>query len=157
MDLIKQIRRPLATGALLALAALFVQVVLFAAPAEARCAGVNQPVTSTLAPNGITYVSETPVSGTCNDNGLYQATFKSYYAGWRAVVWIQNGGVWTAHWGGFDTATYSYNYTDPNSHSYISLCLDDGHGTTYCGWGTNYIYSSNGAYDLTYFGVNQGF
>ena len=42
--------------------------------AEARCAGVGNPLGSTLEPFGL-WVSEAPASGTCNNNG-------GYWCGW---------------------------------------------------------------------------
>jgi len=125
--------------------------------AEARCVG-STPVTSTLIVSGSTVVSETPASGTCNGNNEYGATFRSHTAGWRATVWIQNGGIWREFPGHYDTATYSYSYVDDNSHSLMSLCLD--HVTVYiCGWGTNYVITSLPQASVlnAYNGVNSGF
>ena len=142
---------------LLAMAALMglvmpVLFVMLSGTAEARCAGVNHEVTSTLEVNGTTFVLERPISGTCNNNNLYQGLFTSTRTGWRASVWIQNGGIWTGYLGGYDRQVYSYAYRDDNSHSYMSLCLDNG-STYYCGWGQNWVLGFSHAY----YGVNYGF
>jgi hypothetical protein len=126
--------------------------------AEARCVG-STSVTSTLNVFGSTYVSETPVAGTCNGNNLYQGTFYSHYQGWRATVWIQNGGLWKPYYGGYNNTTvYSYSFTDDNSHSLMSLCLDN-RTVSWCGWGNYSVYNPNGTHDpyFTYSGVDYGF
>jgi hypothetical protein len=55
-------------------------------PAEARCQGVNNPVTSWMNYNGYKRVSETPAAGTCNKNDLYAGVLKDERADGLCVV-----------------------------------------------------------------------
>ncbi|MDG6106424.1 hypothetical protein Daura_27310 [Dactylosporangium aurantiacum] len=121
--------------------------------AHAGCVAGTE-FTHSLTVNGTVYVTENPVNGTCNDNNYYQTYFTSQFAGWRASEHIQNDGEWESHYGGYDTNSYYLSYTDNNSHSLITLCLDNG-SVWYCGWGSNYTYTSG--FDHTYSGVNTGF
>lgn len=149
--------RSLAVGAVgFALAVSVVQAVGFPGVASARCGGSGHAIVSSLVVGQSTYVNERPDSGTCNSNGLYQASFRNETgsSGWRASVWIQNGGSWTGYYGGFGTTAYSYAYSDSNSNSWMTLCLDDG-TNAYCGWGTQYVYANY--FDFTYHGTNSGF
>ena len=147
-------RRLKSLGAKISVLVLFASFVtlLSAAPAEARCAGSGNPATSNLVINGAAWATETPVSGTCNNNGTYQGTFRSNVAGWRASVYIQNNGNWVVWYGGYNTTVYSYEYSDGNSNSLIHLCIDNG-STWYCGWGNQVT----AYYSHTYYGVNTGF
>jgi hypothetical protein len=163
-EIFHRVRAIIGTVVLLTSVVFVVQATTGAGVASARCAGVNNPTTSTLAPNGIIYVSETPATGTCNNNNIYAATFRSHFDGWRASVWIQNGGIWTPYFGGYNTVSVNYRYTDDNSHSYMSLCLDNfaQNGATgtyvYCGWGGTYDFRTDAYFDVTYaYGVNYGF
>ena len=134
-----------------------VQVAIGSAPAQARCAGVNQLVYSTLNAglNGSAAVTEEPTAGTCNNDDDDSATFTAGGAGWRASVWIQNGGVWTPYYGTYGGGWFSYSYSHPaGSYSYMTLCRDDG-GTWQCGWGNSFV--TSGGFNGTYYGINQGY
>jgi hypothetical protein len=157
-NILRRLRAAVAVGVLVPATFMAVSVAL-PGVAQARCVG-STPVTSTLVVLGTTYVSETPVSGACNGNNLYHATARSFFAGWRASVWIQNGGLWTRHSGSFTTTAFSYSYTDDNSHSLMVLCLDDGVSTSFCGWGIHSVVTVGGppvGWDYTFYGVNSGF
>jgi hypothetical protein len=150
--MIRRCRVAFAAIIIVAPAIFLVQSAILPGVAEARCAGVHNPITSTLEPGGVTYVSETPDTGTCNNNNTYQAFFRSHFAGWRATVWIQNNNVWSGWGGNYNTSWYYYSYGDNNSHSLIHLCLDNG-SQWYCGWGRSYAPFFTHAYN----GVNHGF
>lgn len=64
--------------------------------ALARCVGAHAPTTSNLyaEDTGKLIAWETPVGGTCDSNGLYQATL-SAASGWTPAVYTENGGQWT--------------------------------------------------------------
>jgi hypothetical protein len=153
----RSIIQRIAFAGVLTLLTLTAQAVVLPSAAEARCNGAGSRITSTLIIGGVTYVSETPVSGTCNSNGTYQATFRATQSGFRASVWIQNNGQWVGYFGqSYTTAAYSYSYRDANSRSLISLCIDNG-VNTWCGWGSNYAVSSYPTFNVFYNGVNHGF
>lgn len=148
-----RIRRAVVAFASMVPLVFMAQVTTGTGVAEARCGGQGHRIVSQLVIDSTAWVTETPNSGTCDGLGDYYATMRSSFSGWRASVWIQNGGVWTPHYGGFGTGTYNYSYSDANSYSYMHLCLDNGAGTWYCGWGSswaNYLTHS-------YYGVNSGF
>jgi hypothetical protein len=99
--------------------------------ASAACFGSgtsNETVISLFSNTGQLLVNERPNAGTCNNNDLYGGTFRNETGSsqWEAVVWIQNGGIWTPHSGGFNTAVHSYSFSDNNSHSLIEVCADNG-------------------------------
>lgn len=121
--------------------------------AHANCSGASE-FTGSLVVNGTVYVTENPVNGTCNGNGYYQSYFQSQFAGWRASQHEQNNGNWTGHYGGYNTTPTYMDFRDNNSHSLITLCLDNG-TTWYCGWGSSYRVTSG--FDHTYSGLNAGF
>ena len=151
------LRRWFAAGLLISTFSV-VQVTIGSAPAQARCAGVNQLVYSTLNAglNGSAAVTEETTAGTCNGDYYYSATFTAGSAGgWRASVWIQNGGVWTGYFGTYSGGWYPFHYSHPaGSYSYMTLCRDDG-GTWQCGWGNSF--RTGVGFDGTYYGVNQGY
>src|SRR5262245_14105969 len=61
--------------------------------AQARCDGPGNEITSHLrGVDGVVYVTEVPVTGSCNENHYYQANYKSEFDGWRASVWLYNNG-----------------------------------------------------------------
>jgi hypothetical protein len=149
--------RAAAVVGLLAPLVFLAQAVTLPSAAQARCAGVGVAVTSTLMFGSTLEVSETPASGTCNNNGTYQGSFRSHNpTGARASVWIQNGGVWTGYLGNYDLNTYTYSFFDANSHSLMNICLDNG-TTTWCGWGSNVAVGGVPNYVHTYTGVVSGF
>lgn len=143
--------------------AAFIPVFFVVAPgvASARCGGVNQEVVSNLVVYGNLYVSEQPTAGTCNNNTLYQASFRNETGDstWRASVWIQNGGTWYAiKYGGYDIGSHSYSYTDSNSYSLMTLCLNNSDGIYYCGWGSQFrVTGPGGPATHDYYGTNSGF
>jgi hypothetical protein len=104
-----------------------VQAVTGPGVANAACAGVGNEAVLSLFSGSQLLINERANPGTCNNNDLYGGSFRNETGNsqWRAVVWVQNGGVWTAHAGGYDTAAHSYSFTDNNSHSDIQLCLDN--------------------------------
>jgi hypothetical protein len=59
-----------------------------------------------------------------------------------------------SHYGGYDTTPYYLTYTDNNSNSLITLCLDNG-VTWYCGWGSGNTVT--GSFSHQYAGRNSGF
>lgn len=116
-------------------------------PAEARCAGVNHPVTSTMNYNGYKRVSETPGGGTCNNNDLYTGVLKDERADGLCVVvqfeipnqgWFlpQNGTSIVCGVG--NTGRFEWNDTNDNHQSYQRFCVTT---TDYiivaCGWGNS--------------------
>ena len=131
------------------LAAFTLTMVAFPSAAPARCNGASELTNLFISPGGT--VTENPVNGTCNGNGFYQSDFSSSANGWRASIHIQNNGLWSGWYGGYDTNSYHMEYRDNNSNSLIHMCLDNGF-TFYCGQGfsfnqdtrvTHTIYASN--------------
>jgi hypothetical protein len=123
------------------LAARFLAIVLLAAtlyavdslaspsPAEARCTGVNQPVKSTFIVGGRTVASETPLTGTCNGNQLYQGVLRDESAdGYCVYVQFKETGIdWTpavppgALCGG--SASFEWRDRNDNSRVYEWFCI----------------------------------
>lgn len=141
------------------LASTFMAQLAFSSSAEARCSN-GTPVTSNLIVTGsgeveTVLVEERPVDGSCNGNGTYTFEFRTRQVGWRPSVWIQNGGVWTGHFGPPTGEWYRSSYTDNNSYSLIHLCLDNIQGSYYCGWGKEWLFDSRPRHDN--YGVNSGF
>jgi hypothetical protein len=152
-----RIRTALTTLALLVPLVLATQVVAGAGAAHASCPATSTPITGTLLFWGDTLMaSETPASGTCNNDGNFQGSFQSHAPSWRAslVFWdsvhdnkVIVGGLTT------DTTTLYVNITMNREHDRMAICVDrpgdpfgSGH---YCGWGSSYTYSETG-YDLSY-------
>jgi hypothetical protein len=130
--------------------------------ASARCAGVGSEVRSTLVVNGTELVAEAPDAGTCNSNNLYTGHFAAKLPGLHAWVLIQNNDRVVAFSGnGFNTLNNDYSFTDNNSHSAMSLCVDDS-TTIFCGWGTAVV-GANFPVDFSSWapnipaGINSGF
>jgi hypothetical protein len=139
--------------------AMFVVQVILPGAAQARCDGPDNEITSHLRGiDGVVYVTEVPVTGTCNENHYYQANYKSEFDGWRASVWLYNNNGWVGRFGKYNTAWYYYQFNDGGSptpgSAAIHLCLDNG-STWYCGWG--YDYSVGNAVDHSIYGTNHGF
>jgi hypothetical protein len=91
-------------------------------PAEARCIGVNNPVTSWFAWDGAKRVSETPGAGTCNENNIYSGVLKDESAdGYCVSVEFQETGIsWTRAPGGYTCgATSTFQWNDSNNNSYV--------------------------------------
>lgn len=109
--------------------------------AEARCVGVGKPTVSRLVVGGVTWAWDTPVAGTCNNNGAYSTTVrvKPNFAG---VVMKENGGVWTFAGSGKQGAQFPVSWSAASHKSNMSLCvigaLSNSIGTVTCGWGTHY-------------------
>jgi hypothetical protein len=108
-------------------AMLLAQSMTGAGVANAACDGVGNEALLQLFSGSQLLINERADAGTCNDNNLYGGSFRNETGNpqWRAVVWIQNNGVWTPHAGGYDTAAHTYSFTDNNSHSDVQLCLDN--------------------------------
>jgi hypothetical protein len=115
-------------------------------PAEARCTGVNNPVTSTFRyDRAAVQVSETPAAGTCNGNNAYTGVLKDteqdgYCVGvkfretdtyWARVGYVCGAGKTDR----FEWYDLQYN----NSRAYETLCVyraSDGVEVA-CGWGSD--------------------
>jgi hypothetical protein len=134
------------------LAAFTLTMVAFPGAAQARCNGASELTNLFNAPAGS--VTENPVNGTCNGNDFYQSDFSSSANGWRASIHIQNNGLWSGWYGGYDTNTYHMEYRDDNSNSLIHMCLDNGF-TFYCGQGNTY--DTDVVVTHTYYAFNTGF
>jgi hypothetical protein len=153
----KKLLRSMASIVVLTPAAFVAVSVATPGIASARCAGVGNEIRSTLIVGGQEWVAERPDSGTCNGNNTYNGHFAAKIAGVRASVWIQNGGVWTAHLGsGYNMLNNNYSYSDNNSNSLMALCVDDG-VTTVCGWGTTWASDAYPFFTIPASGVNSGF
>jgi hypothetical protein len=145
--------RFLAVG-LLAATLSAVNSLTFPDTAEARCNGVNNPVTSTYSYGGYLRASETPLTGTCNANGTYRGTLKDRRADGNCVhvqfrepseaLWrIPDGG--TACGG---TSTFEWRDLNGDAHAYQRFCIVNANtGFVACGWG-----SDQGGY-----GLNHGY
>lgn len=134
----------------------------FPGVAQARCAGVNHPVVSTLS----SFVEEKPKTGSCNNNNTYTGLFHSTLDYTWPVVLIQNNGQWVPYTGYGDRSWKQFSYIDSNSHSLMVLCItsSDRYSVWYCGWGNNYTEKDyidlSGIIDNAdafYYGVNFGF
>jgi hypothetical protein len=123
--------------------------------AEARCAGVNNPVRSTFSYNGTVRASETAGADTCNGNNFYAGVLKDESSdGYCVSVWFHEVGMvdWSRAGracGG--TVTISWQDGNGNSRVYEQFCIDrtsmPGHYT--CGWGTQV--------GIQYYGTNYGY
>lgn len=128
-------------------------------PAEARCKGVNNPVTSWFAYERIVRVTDTPVSGTCNGNNVYVGVLKDERAdGYCVSVWFKEAG---RDWmlpepagagivcGAGNTSQFEWHDINGNSTVYQQFCIDkaSNHQIVACGWG-NIIgdYATNWGY-----------
>jgi hypothetical protein len=118
------------------LAAFTLTMVAFPGAAQARCNGASELTNLFITSDGT--VTENPVNGTCNGNDFYASDYSSDTNGWRASIHIQNNGLWSSWYGGYDTNTYHLEYRDNNSNSLIHMCLDNGF-TFHCGQGTTYV------------------
>lgn len=142
------------TAALGLLASVVVGLAVSPGTAHADCHGTTLVNSTLRTTGGFTYVSENPVSGTCNGNRYFQTWFSSSMQNWRASVHLQNNGHWEHHYGGYDTNWYYVDFADSNSHTLINLCLDNG-STWYCGWGTSMTVDTQ--WTDTYTDTNYGF
>jgi hypothetical protein len=125
--------------------------------AEARCMGVNNPVTSWFAWNGSKRVSETPGAGTCNGNNIYSGVVKDELAdGYCVEVQFKETGIdWTIPDGGAvcgsgNTSSFQWNDLNNNSYVYQRFCIwpiSNPAVTTACGWGNDTGgYAANSGY-----------
>ncbi len=141
------------------------QVATGAGTAEARCAGIGNPVVGTLVIGGSVWASETPDPNTCNNDLNYYASFRSHMATWRATLILSDAnGRKVNNIGTYGNTSSGTNITYPSGFTRITLCVDDvgfwGIGTVYCGWGGNYqaFYNQTAmVYDTTYYGSNTGY
>jgi len=128
--------------------------------AQANCNGnrSGEPYTHTmdLIATGILYARETPNSGTCNLSNWYNTSVYSFHTGWRASLWIQNNGSWIPYYGPYGVSVFQVDFQDTNSHTLIHLCVNDQHGTWYCGWDGQYSLSIGGP-DHGLYTYNIGF
>jgi len=130
------VRLRVISTALTLLASVTLSVAALPGTAHANCSG-GAEVNGNLVIGSTTWATESPVAGTCNAKSYYQTWFRSNYPGWRASVHISNDGKWEHHYGAYDTDWIYLDFTDTNSHSLINICIDDGLGDWWCGWGTN--------------------
>jgi hypothetical protein len=142
------------TISLLAAALFTVNSLASPSPAEARCTGVNNPVTSWFAWNGGSErVSETPRAGTCDGNNIYTGVLKDARAdGYCVSVWFKETGIgWTQPNGGYvcgvgNTSTFQWVDGNGNSTVYQQFCIESPN-VTICGWGNNTGgYATNSGY-----------
>lgn len=147
-----RIRARAITATLGLLAAMTLTTVAFPAAAQARCNGGTELTNLFNTPVGS--VTENPSNGTCNGNDFYASDFNSSVNGWRASIHIQNNGLWSGWYGGYNTASYHMEYRDTNSNSLIHMCLDDG-VTFYCGQGNTF--TASGGVTHTFYATNTGF
>jgi hypothetical protein len=126
-------------------------------PAEARCMGVNNPVTSWFAFEGIQRVSETPGAGTCNGNNIYSGVVKDERQdGFCAGVFFKEtgSGGWGTPPGGVicgvgHTSSFQWEDTNGNSYVYQRLCVLRASNLVIvaCGWGNSLDgYAANSGY-----------
>lgn len=133
------------------------QSVVLAPVARAYCDQGHQ-FSGYLTIGGQHWVRERSVIKTCNGNNHYQGQFWSVDPKYRASVWIQNNGVWTAHLApGPGTMVVDYSFTDTNSQSHIHLCIDDTKGSSWCGWGPHWVYRTGYGYSHFHYGPMSGF
>jgi hypothetical protein len=156
-------RRRLAASSLavgLLAATLFtVDSVTFPSPAEARCVGEGNPVTSWFGagPRG----SETPGAGTCNGNNIYSGVLKDERAdGYCISVWFNDGGQgWRLPstgngrvCGSGNTSSFQWEDFNGNNQAYQQFCIDKASTLTdepICGWGSqvgDQYYALNSGY-----------
>jgi hypothetical protein len=123
-------------------------------PAEARCNGVNNPVTSNFY-YGSLRASETPGAGTCNGNNVYSGVVKDESQdGYCVSVWFKETGINWTRAGKVCTAgnTSEFHWTDRNGNSYVyeRFCMEPASDPSLpmiCGWGS----------DKDGYGVNHGY
>lgn len=136
------------------------QATVGAGTAEARCAGIGNPVAGSLVINGYTYITETPASNTCDGNRNYITTLQVLISsGWRASI-VYSDARGNVCWCGWYTGYNSTPVTVGEGASVccytrITLCLDDGLGNWYCGYGSNYVYDTT--WRATYYGDHTGY
>lgn len=164
-------RRRLGSAAavmMIALGSMAIGQVSTAGAASARCVGAGSPVETNIyaadsAGLVVPIAWEDPVSGTCNDNGIYQGVLH-VIGGWTAEVWRQNSGQWHREGTADPGAPGSFSWTASTHQSQEVLCVRRAPGQLIwtCGAGTNtgtYGTLAQGApWPLNNFGVlNHGF
>lgn len=136
-----RIRRMIVSGLAL-LSLLITAQVIAPKEAQARCVGVNQPVTSTLGASAA-FVTERPAAGTCNNNNTYAGTIQALNRPDVIFisVYIQNNGVWRqVQYTNIKTRPVEFAFSDTNSNSWMTLCWyeesSNPRGIAHCGWGS---------------------
>ena len=100
--------------------------------ALARCVNGAPATTDVTDQNNISIAWETPVAGTCNDNGDYQTTLGAA-SGWTPQLYTQNGGAWSLRKDGAGSATWG----EPSHQSQEFLCaIHNVSGARWCGTST---------------------
>jgi hypothetical protein len=127
-------------------------------PAEARCKGVNTPVYSWFSPGEGVAASETPGTGTCNNNNIYSGVLKDEkadgYCVW--VLFMETGSPWrpagSRVCGNNNTGTFQYEDFNGNSRVYQKFCLQTLNAPYHeiCGWGNDVETPSNPVYALNW-------
>lgn len=124
--------------------------------AEASCPAYNTPFTGTLVLSGTTYASETSDPNTCNDDNIYQGSFRSQVYGWKVtlIFWdsVHNNVSMSP---GSDTTASSTLYIKFGGYipDRMVLCVEKTGFGKYCGWGSNYTWDPTN-YVLSY--ANSG-
>jgi hypothetical protein len=151
--------------ALLAPLIFLTQSTIGAGTAEARCAGQFNATASNFKINNLLVASEFPYGGTCNNDGIYETSFHSNLANWRATLILSNGNPAEDRvvYGSYSTNWHNVNLVGSSSHTRITLCIDNLQSgdikQVFCGWETNYRISVTNTmvYDTTYYGSNTGY
>jgi len=138
--------------------------------AQARCVNGAPTISKFYNPAkpSQSLITETPVAGTCNNNGTYTSKGVSA-AGWEGFEFRENGGVWYKPQIQGDGSIFWY----ASSHkSYIEFCaIHESSGLGWCGFGHSYyphkitindIVTSSGGYggpalNTKYAGLDSGF
>ena len=134
-------------------------------PAEARCDGVGNPVTSWFSTGGVVRASETPGQSTCNGNDTYSGVIKDRSAdGYCVLVRFREAGrewnlglpVGGSVCGSGNTSTFQRDDINGNSYMYQHFCIARASDLEIvsCGWGNQSAppTPTGGPY-----GVNHGF
>jgi hypothetical protein len=128
-------------------------------PAEARCKGVDTPVYSWFAYGGGVAASETPGTGTCNNNNIYSGTLKDTRADGLCVyvLFMEAGHPWvtasTRVCGNGNTGTFQWEDVNGNHQAYEKFCLqqlNSPYDTVACGWGNDVDYPDRPVYALNW-------
>jgi hypothetical protein len=161
MQMINRLRglaaRFLAVG-LLAATLFTVDSLASPSPAEARCKGVNTPVYSWFSPGEGVAASETPGTGTCNNNNIYSGTLKDEKSDGYCVyvLFMEAGHPWvtgrTRVCGNGNTGTFQWEDVNGNSRVYQKFCLQTLNPPyeSICGWGNDVEFPGHDVYALNW-------
>jgi hypothetical protein len=127
-------------------------------PAEARCKGVNTPVYSWFSPGEGVAASETPGTGTCNNNNIYSGTLKDEKADGYCVyvLFMEAGHPWvnagSRVCGNGNTGTFQWEDVNHNSYVYEKFCLQQLNPpyNSICGWGNDVEFPGHDVYAVNW-------